>query len=631
MKYKLANLLFDGLDLFLNYPSLLYRQEKGVCVPESDPSGLRIAAGAEVDFTTYFNALSAYKWKRYTVAERFFVRFMHKGAAFDLVQCCAGNFDWKSVEVPGTQVHVEASDEWREFSVELDISDTEVLHGFSICAQGELSVANAWYYTEVDEGQVRDIELALATTTFKKESYVLANLARLRAGVIESDEPIARHFRVHVVDNGRTLAAADVESERIELHPNPNVGGSGGFARGMIEAMEQEPKATHVLLMDDDVEVLPESFIRSFNLLSLAKDKYAEAFLSGAMMSLEEPNLRTEDLGFFTKKGNFLPLKPEGRMTNVHDVVETEVYRIPTDLHADTAQQYAGWWYCAIPISTVERVGLPLPLFVRSDDAEYALRCKPRFMTMSGICVWHNAFLFKYSAAVERYQVSRNTLVSQATSGIAPLSNFLREIHREVQLDLKKFNYCDAELAVKGLEDFLRGPDFIAHPVGEARFMEANREKEKMLSLDELAVEAEKLGVDISKLTYTGINQPGSRSEVEAAQDFITCNGQRFFDENSKRKGKVAVIDAAGWVYPSGRIRNAEILIVVDMPNKKGAIRRMDKQRFKEVWSRYKAAEKEFKKRKTELYAAYAARKDEFTSVDFWKRYIAEAQEGLQA
>ena len=137
--------------------------------------------------------------------------------------------------------------------------------------------------------------------------------------------------------------------------------------------------------------------------------------------------------------------------------------------------------------------------------------------------------------------------------------------------------------------------------------------------------------MDISKLTYTGINQPGSRSEVEAAQDFITCNGQRFFDENSKRKGKVAVIDAAGWVYPSGRIRNAEILIVVDMPNKKGAIRRMDKQRFKEVWSRYKAAEKEFKKRKTELYAAYAARKDEFTSVDFWKRYIAEAQEGLQA
>ena len=76
----------------------------------------------------------------------------------------------------------------------------------------------------------------------------------------------------------------------------------------MIESLEQNPKATHVLLMDDDVEVLPESFIRTFNLLSLLKEEYAEAFLSGAMMSLEEPNLRTEDLGFFTAKGTFLPL-----------------------------------------------------------------------------------------------------------------------------------------------------------------------------------------------------------------------------------------------------------------------------------------------------------------------------------
>ncbi len=40
---------------------------------------------------------------------------------------------------------------------------------------------------------------------------------------------------------------------------------------------------------------------------------------------------------------------------------------------------------------------------------------------MNGICVWHNSFKFKYSAAVERYQVSRNTLISQATTGAAPL------------------------------------------------------------------------------------------------------------------------------------------------------------------------------------------------------------------
>ena len=69
-------------------------------------------------------------------------------------------------------------------------------------------------------------------------------------------------------------------------------------------------------------------------------------------------------------------------MTSLHDVVETEIYKAPTGLYEDTAQQYAGWWYCVIPTATIEREGLPLPLFVRSDDAEYALRCKPKFMSM---------------------------------------------------------------------------------------------------------------------------------------------------------------------------------------------------------------------------------------------------------
>ena len=460
---------------------------------------------------------------------------------------------------------------------------------------------------------VRNVELAIASTTFKKEDYIRKNIRLIRDGVLSSDELIANHSTLHVVDNGRTLTAEDGDSNKILIHQNPNVGGSGGFAYGMILAMEQLPKATHVLLMDDDVQVLPESFIRTFNLLSLLNDNYQDAFLSGAMMSLEEPNLRTEDLGFFTSSGNFSPLKPSGYMTNLHDVVETEIYSAPMDSWADTRQQYAGWWYCAVPVSTVEKNGLPL-------------RCNPKFMTMNGICVWHNEFRYKYSSAVERYQVSRNTLICQATTGMAPLSDFLKEIHHEVQLDLKKFNYDDAELAVKGLEDFLRGPEFIKHPVAEKRFIEANKEREKLVPLSELAGEAKKLGIDLEHLSEWSLNCGGPRSRSEAAKDFITFNGQRFVDESNSRKGKVAVIDAAGWVYPSAEIRDVDTLVVVDMANKKGAIRHYDKERFKQVWGRYKKAAREFKANKKRLYAEYAACRDELTSVGFWKKYLAEAE-----
>lgn len=625
MQFKLANLIFSGNQAFDQFPTLSFRELAGRAISDS-PSSLRLLGSSCVDFSTYFNSLSIMKWKEYSNAGSFYLHFKYRGAGFDFQERTVGNLDWSSRVVPDSNRSFSSSDVWASVDIEITEQAGEILHSFSIESAGDLTLDDAYYYADVDPCCIHPVELALAITTFKKEQYVLNNLNLIKEGILSGKEPISEHFHVHVVDNGRSLDC-NSGSDRISIHPNPNVGGSGGFARGMIEALEQNPKATHVLLMDDDVEVLPESFIRTFNLLSLLKEKYVNAFLSGAMMSLEEPNLRTEDLGFFTAKGTFSPLKPEGYMTSLHDVVETEIYKAPTGLYEDTVQQYAGWWYCVIPTATIEREGLPLPLFVRSDDAEYALRCKPRFMSMNGICVWHNSFKFKYSAAVERYQVSRNTLISQATTGVAPLADFLYEIRREVELDLKKFDYDDALLAVKGLEDFLRGPEWISHPVAEARFMAANREREQLIPIEQLIPQALELGVDLTQLTFDNLSLEGDRSRLQAFKDYLTINGHRFVNDSVKRKGKVAVIDAAGWVYPAGKIRDVDTLIVVDMPNKKGAIRHMDKKRFKEVWTRFRKAEREFKRNKDKIYAEFASYRDVFTSIDFWKQYLKEASE----
>lgn len=625
MQFKLANLIFSGNQAFDQFPTLSFREQAGRAISDS-PSSLRLLGSSCVDFSTYFNSLSIMKWKEYSNAGSFYLHFKYRGAGFDFQERTVGNLDWSSRVVPDSNRSFSSSDVWASVDIEITEQTGEILHSFSIESAGDLTLDDAYYYADVDPCCIHPVELALAITTFKKEQYVLNNLNLIKEGILSGKEPISEHFHVHVVDNGRSLDC-NSGSDRISIHPNPNVGGSGGFARGMIEALEQNPKATHVLLMDDDVEVLPESFIRTFNLLSLLKEEYINAFLSGAMMSLEEPNLRTEDLGFFTAKGTFSPLKPEGYMTSLHDVVETEIYKAPTGLYEDTVQQYAGWWYCVIPTATIEREGLPLPLFVRSDDAEYALRCKPRFMSMNGICVWHNSFKFKYSAAVERYQVSRNTLISQATTGVAPLADFLYEIRREVELDLKKFDYDDALLAVKGLEDFLRGPEWISHPVAEARFMAANREREQLIPIEQLIPQALELGVDLTQLTFGNLSLEGDRSRLQAFKDYLTINGHRFVNDSAKRRDKVAVIDAAGWVYPAGKIRDVDTLIVVDMPNKKGAIRHMDKKRFKEVWTRFRKAEKEFKRNKDKIYAEYASYRDVFTSIDFWKQYLKEASE----
>ena len=628
MQFKLANVLFDGSAAFINYPSLLFRRGGNGVVVESQDSGSFVLQGPDYfDFTTYFNALSVYKWRKYSVAESYFLHLEYSGSAFGFVQTGAGALDWSESVIEDSFVSFEASSNWHSIDIKLNPFDQDVLTSFRLVVEDSLFVRNVYYYTEIDSDLIRPIELALATTTFKKESYVLRNLNLIEKCILSSNDSISEHFTAHVIDNGRTLNPADAPDDpKIIIHPNPNVGGSGGFARGMIEALEQDSAPTHILLMDDDVEVLPESFVRTFNLLSLAKSEYKDAFVSGAMMSLEEPSLRTEDLGYFTEDGHFRPLKPEGQMTDLHDTVNTELFEANTDIWPDTAQQYAGWWFCVIPMSTVRSEGLPLPLFVRADDAEYALRVKPKFMTMNGICVWHNSFFFKYSAAVERYQVSRNTLVAQAVTGAGKDSDFLDAIYREVQLDLKKFNYDDAALAVKGLEDFLRGPSFLEHPVAEGRFMDANREREKLVPLEDLRDEALKLGIDVLKLTADDITVDSPRSSLEAAKDFVTFNGQRLVSSNG-RHGKVAVIDAAGWVYPAGKIRDVDTIIAIDMPNKKGVIRHLDQKRFDEVWGRWKKASAEFKRRRASLYDEYASYRKKFTSVDFWKQYLKEASE----
>ena len=45
-----------------------------------------------------------------------------------------------------------------------------------------------------------------------------------------------------------------------------------------------------------------------------------------------------------------------------------------TGFAAGRPVHYNGWWFFAFPLAAVDRVGLPLPLFIRGDDVEYGLR-----------------------------------------------------------------------------------------------------------------------------------------------------------------------------------------------------------------------------------------------------------------
>ncbi len=619
---RIANVLLEDSPRLVSYPSLYCRSTSPVFFDQGE-NAWRLHGSGSFDFTTYFNSVSIAKWRRYTNIGTLFLHLEIKGASCSLTPTHADAFSRDASQRSELAVEKPADDAWHAFDLEIPSDDTDVLVGFLIESEGSVLFREGYYYTEIEESILNEIELSLATTTFKKESYILANIGLLKKEIIDSDEPISEHIRVHVIDNGSTLDAAALSDERVTVHPNNNVGGSGGFAYGMIVSLEQDVPATHVLLMDDDVAVSPESIKRTYTLLQLLKKEYHDSFISGAMLNYEIDEDFWEDTGFMSKEGRFSPVKPPARVTLLQDLVCSEAFQ-PAEEWVD--QMYAAWWYCCIPASIIRREGLPLPFFVRCDDAEYGIRCKPNFITMNGICIWHLSFHARYSAAVERYQTTRNTLISQATTGMAPKSDFLRELHNNIQLELKKFNYDDAELLLDGFEDFMKGPDFIAEPGKvEECFLRSIKKAEKLYSFAELQKqldEIEGVDLDLSALTVDEINRDFPRTRWQAFVDFVTFNGQRTpFAGNAQG---VAVIPSAGWIFPPGKIRKKNVIVVIDRYNRKGAVRYRDRARFRSILNRYNKDLVYYKVHRGAIERQYRAARERLTSFEFWKEYLGK-------
>lgn len=617
---KFANVLLENNARAVNYPSLYCRStEPVVFLPDSDAWELH--GEGDYDFSTYFNALSINKLSTYTNAQKYYLHLELKGASCEVVQTTSDRFSSSPVVLDATKRCIEQSDSFVALDVELVTSDDTILVGFIVRTTGPVQIRNS-YYSVLTAQPLKDVELVLATTTFKKEQYITSNIELVKSAILDSADPIASHFNMHVIDNGRTLDSSALENEHVHIHPNENVGGAGGFTYGMILAKEQRPKATHVLLMDDDVAVSPESIKRTYNLLRIVNKDYSEAMISGAMLNYGIADQQWEDTGYMTPLGSFSPAKQPLYLSRFEDIVYNETFRIPKNIR-DTNARYAAWWYCCIPISTIEENGLPLPYFVRCDDAEYGVRCNKPFMTMNSICIWHESFHVRYNAAVERYQTTRNTLIAKFTTGFGANSDFMYELKNNVRLELKKYGYKNASLVLDAFEDFMKGPDFYSEiGIAEKTFMEANKKKEAMVPFSELERQAREIGIegfsidDIDRQLIAG-DKP--RSISQRLVDFITDNKQRFLTGDGSG---FAVIPVHGWEYPAGAIRGKKHIIVIDWYNRMGCIRTKDTEDYAKLLKRYKTDVKKYKRCEKKLAEAYSNSRPIVTSDEFWKRYL---------
>lgn len=647
-EFKLANIVLEPKEHIRHIPEMLFRAEGASDYSTEDRS---LAFDKTVDFLTYFNSLSAFKWKKYTSVTRFKLHLELAGdaCAIRLVGIAASEADqlykpdrFELRETPsikgalvrhgiGDPMRFEGAADYTAVDIEVDTTDM-VLVGFELESEGATAVRDGYWYALVEDDDIRPIRLALATTTFKNEHYILPNIEAVRAEVLACDDPVADGFHMFVVDNGRTLDAR-ASGDGVTIIPNANVGGSGGFARGMIAALEGESLAdgeafTHVLLMDDDVSIFPESIKRTFNLLSLANDAYEDAFVNGAMIQLENPNIQFEDVAFVMPSGTYGRIKGNLFVDRVEDISVNEL------IDVEVPNAYGAWWYACIPVSAIQRNGLPLPIFVRCDDVEYGIRSDPTYMTMNGICVWHAQFDNRFRASVDCYQYIRNYLVMMAVNDRPDTTAFMMRANRLLLQYLRQMGYETSELIVAGLEDYLKGPEFLMESNGEALFKQRGAENEKLLPLDDaLEVAIEKDPSLAPVLQGFEPDKQMLRTDVPVAfRKVLRLVRTLPYDKHLLPENMLRVKPGTAYYGGSSNLPGipqtaTKVIVACDRSGELAHVRVMDKKRDKEIRRRWRQARRDYRARKTELEQAYRDALPQMTSVGFWHEYLERALE----
>lgn len=421
---------------------------------------VEVPTSARVSFASYFNAFPASYWKRWTTVEQVTLHLRVRGAGRIEVYRSKPNGD--VVHLKGAPVHAE--DDWQ--TVEFDMSLAPFEDGgwlwFDVFTENiPLTIADASW---LSEHPLPKQKMAIGTTTFSRLDDCMAALTSLSA-----DEAVLDVVsKIYVADQGpkkmrdhagfAELTAA--LGDRLEVIDQGNLGGSGGFTRALYESIEHTAPGTvdQILLMDDDIVIETDSVLRS-NTFARA---LAKPVIVGSQMLNLQAKSRLHTMGEVVDLATCVWRAAPGAVTD-HDF-GTDPLRETRGLHKRIDATYNGWWMCLFPRAVVERTGLPLPLFIKCDDAEYSLRAASHDMptvTLPGSAVWHEPWTDKNDTKDWTvYFHLRNRLIMAALHSPYDMrKTLLMQGARVAVRRLFSMEYSTAALENKAIEDFMAGPD----------------------------------------------------------------------------------------------------------------------------------------------------------------------------
>ena len=405
--------------------------------------GVVLASGAQVSFDTSFGVFAAGRWRRVSTVNQLSVEVRASGIGVVEVVAVTGNRE---------EVVAHASlprGEGAPTSVVLPLEPLQTSkHGTYFVRVradgGEVCMTGGQWITS--DAPAHDVRLSLSITTFNRQEYVRKTVHNVLQ--LESElAALTGRLRVFVVDNAQNVTFDAAPNAPLQVVPNGNLGGAGGFARGLME-LRKQGWATHVLFMDDDITLEPEALVRTMALFAFARDP--KLCVHGAMLSEERPWLQFEAGSEYSFRSIY-PLQALGREDDLRtrELAITDAPEIPFD--------YTAWWYTAFPINITK--DNPLPVFVRGDDVGFGLMHTGKHsITLNGVIVWHADFGLKNNPSSLYYESRNLALVDTLVFDKHHWWNLAYRFASFGFRNLFSMRYSSTEYMLKGLDAFLAGP-----------------------------------------------------------------------------------------------------------------------------------------------------------------------------
>ncbi|MGH3762335.1 glycosyltransferase [Actinophytocola sp.] len=579
-----------------------------------------VPASARVSFASYFNAFPACYWKRWTRVQHVTLRCDVRGAG--RVEVYRSKLNGDIAHLTGESVH--AGNDWRtlEFRVDLAPFEDGGWIWFDVFTENEpLEVADAvWLADEPLPPQ----RVAVGITTFNRLDDCVKSLIAL------GEDPVVLDVisKVFVADQGsrkireheRFAQAQEALGGRLEVIEQANLGGAGGFTRSLYEAVDhtQSGFVDQILLMDDDIALEPDSILRSNAFARAAK----KPVIVGSQMLNLQARSRLHTNGEIVDLGSFVWRRAPGAVWD-HDFA-THSLRATRALHRRIDSTYNGWWMCLFPREVVERNGLPLPLFIKCDDAEYSLRALAKgipTVTLPGSAVWHEPWTDKSDTKDWTvYFHLRNRLVMAALHAPGDMrKTLLAQGARTTARRLLSMEYSTVALEMKAVEDFMAGPerlfDMLATALPEVQRI---RREYTDAQFQPSAGDYPSPTFDMARAEQL-LRPPASKAKIALRAGKAVLHNLRPPAESATERPQVNVpAHGARWFL----LGNLDSATVSNADGSGVAFRRRDPKLFRELAMRSAQNYRRLAAEWPSLVEQYRAALPELTSVEAWRKYF---------